>query len=235
MLGVVAAGLLIATLWLAYRRAAGAERTLAAMAGAVAVIAAATAGVLALGGANFVNAGHLHLILVPLALVIGTGIGAARAAPAGPLVGASLCAVLMAATIEIVLDPQLQRLDNRSAAHALGPARQGRLIIFSDDPRGLEPYLSGITTLPERGRARRVSEIDLLALSSPLGSGRSLPAIERPIRPPAPGFTLTEVRERPTYNLVRFRSPVPRPVTPQEILDAGVTAQTVVVYQRPKR
>jgi mannosyltransferase len=235
VLGIAAAVLLIATLWLAYRRTAGAERTLAAMASAVAAVAAVTAIVLAMGGANFVNASHLHLILVPLALVIGTGIGAARASPAGPLVGVALCAVLAAAAIDVYFDPELQRVDSRAAAHALGPPRQGRLIVFSDDPRGLDPYLAGIDTLPERGRARRVDEIDLVALSAPLGSERSLPGVERPIGAPAPGFTLTEVRERPTYNLVRFRSPVPRLVTPQEILDAGVTTEPVVVYQRPKR
>jgi hypothetical protein len=198
---------------------------------AVAAIAAVAAFVLALGGANFVNAGHLHLILVPLALVIGAGVGARGAFPQGPLVGIALCTVLTAAVIDVFADPQLQRLDYRSATDALGPSRQGRLIVFSDDARGLDPYLDGTTTLPERGRARRVSEIDLVALSSPLGSARSLPDVARPIRAPAPGFVLTEVRQRPTFELVRFRSAVPRLVTPQQIVDAGLTDESVVVYQ----
>jgi hypothetical protein len=233
VLGVLATGLLIATLWLVLRRANAVERNLAAMAGAVAAIAAATAFVLALAGGNFVGAGHLHLILVPLALVVGAGVGASGAPREGPLVGVALCAVFVTVVVGVFLNPQVQRLDNRGAAQALGPPASSRLILFSDDERGLYPYLGDTPSLPARGRW--VSEIDLVRLSSPLGSGRSLPDVKRPIRPPVAGFVLTQVRETPTFSLVRFRSSRPRRVTPGQIRDAGPTAASVALVQPPER
>ena len=215
VLGILAAGLLITTLWLVLRRANAVERNLATDGGTVAAVAVAAAFVLALAGGNFVGAGHLHLILVPLALVVGAGVGASGAPREGPLVGVALCTVFVGLVIGVFLNPQLQRLDNRGAAAALGPPASSRLILFSDDERGLYPYLGDTPPLPARGR--RVSEIDLLRLSSPLGSGRSLPDVRRPIRSPVAGFVLTQVRETPTFSLVRFRSSTPRLVTPAQI------------------
>ena len=233
VLGILATGLLITTLWLVLRRANAVERNLALMAGTVAAVAVAAAFVLALAGGNFVGAGHLHLILVPLALVVGAGVGASGAPREGPLVGVALCTVFVGLVIGVFLNPQLQRLDNRGAAAALGPPASSRLILFSDDARGLYPYLGDTPPLPARGR--RVSEIDLLRLSSPLGSGRSLPDVRRPIRSPVAGFVLTQVRETPTFSLVRFRSSTPRLVTPAQIRDAGPTASSVALVQARER
>jgi hypothetical protein len=229
VLGVAAAGLLLATLWLGLRWATGAERELAAMAGTVAATAAAAAFVLAFGGVNLVTAAHLHLILVPGALVIGAGLGAARASREGPLVGLALCAVLAAATVDVFVDSELQREDYRSASHALGPAARSRVILLNADPRGLYPYVGDATSLPARGRV--VSEIDLVGISSPLSSARSLPRPRRPIRPQVPGFALTEVRESSTFTLVRFRASPPRLVTPEQVRPAGLTASSEPVYQ----
>jgi 4-amino-4-deoxy-L-arabinose transferase-like glycosyltransferase len=229
VLGVAATALLLATFWLALRRATGAERDLGVLAGAVAAAAAVAAFVLAFGGVNLVTAAHLQLILVPLALVIGVGLGAGKASREGPLVGLALCAVLAAATVDVFADPELQREDYRSAARALGPPARSRVIVLNVDPRGLYPYVGDAKTLPARGRP--VSEIDLVGISSPLSSARSLPRPRRPIRPPAPGFVLTEVRESSTYTLVRFRSSAPRLVTPELVRPAGLTAASEPVYQ----
>jgi mannosyltransferase len=154
---------------------------------------------------------------VALAVVLGAGFGADRL---GLAAGAALCALMLAVTIQISLDADLQRDDWRAVAAALGdPPGTGRAIVVTSEPQiaPLERYRRGLTGYPADGAA--INEIVAIEAT------RDGPARE-PVVPP--GFALVETRTEPSFELRRYRSQpiqvIPAPVLQGVRLDDEAAA-----------
>ncbi|MBS1891528.1 MAG: glycosyltransferase family 39 protein, partial [Actinobacteria bacterium] len=122
----------------------------------------ALAGAAALVGKDYVIERNLLPALIPLAVVVALGLGAARARFAGVLVAVALCSYWLAFDIYVTQTPNLQRPDIRSVASALGPARVPRAIVtwrLNGDP--LRWYLED-GALRWFGGAESVREVDLV-------------------------------------------------------------------------
>jgi hypothetical protein len=206
----LAAGALAAVaLTLAWRRGEGAERRLAALAGAI----AASAVVLALGlaalGSDYVTSRNLVIALVPATLVLGVGFAASRRA--GPIALVALCAVMVTAVVGVAAEVRYQRRDWRGAARALGPPRVDRVLVFSPGFTKIGPfqvYFGGSRLV--RTDFVRVREIAVVALADYGGFG---PGPDRPPAGPVPraplGFRLLRNVSTPTYRIVLFSAARP--------------------------
>jgi hypothetical protein len=168
--------------------------------------------VLALLGADFVDSRNLLPALVPLLLVVAAGIGAMRSGRLRAAATGGLGALGLATVLYVSVTPAVQRTDYRGAARALGPPTSTRAVAVvlggRPSPFGLGEYLPGAHPLPAAGS--RVSELDVVAFSSRIGSNRSPP--RRLAIPPARvlGFRQVLRRNAPTYTLLRFRASRPQ-------------------------
>jgi mannosyltransferase len=138
------------------------------------------AGIAALAGKDYVVERNLLPALVPLAVVVALGLGAARARLAGVLVAVALCAYWLAFDIYVTQTPNLQRPDYRGVASALGPARVPRAIVswrLAGDP--LRWYL-GDGAMRWFGGGERVREVDLVGKRVVGESAANLPPEFRP-------------------------------------------------------
>jgi mannosyltransferase len=210
LLLTIAAGVLAAVaLALAWRRSEGAERRLAALAGAVAAAAVALSLVLAALGSDYVTSRNLVIALVPATLVLGVGFAAAGRA--GSIALAALGAVMLTAVIGVAAEPRYQRRDWRGAADALGPPRVDRVLVFSPGFTKIGPfevYFGGSRLV--RTDFVRVRQIAVVALADYGGFG---PGPGRPPGGPTPrapaGFRLVRDVSTPTYRIVLFSAPRP--------------------------
>ena len=163
--------------------------------------------VVALAGADYFIARNAIAGWLALGLLLAIGLGATRARRAGPLLAAGVCAVFLAAVIEVDANPSYQRDDWRGAARALGPATVPRALVVTP-LNGLVPlrlYTPRLERFPDQGVAR-AAEVDLLAVAQ-----RRAGQAPRPPRPPTPrvpGFQLALRLDRPTFTLIRLRAPV---------------------------
>jgi hypothetical protein len=206
----LAAGALAAVaLTLAWRRGEGAERRLAALAGAIAASAVVLALGLAAFGSDYVTSRNLVIALVPATLVLGAGFAASRRA--GPIALVALCAVMVTAVVGVATEARYQRRDWRGAAEALGPPRVDRVLVFSPGFANVGPfdvYFGGsrLVLTP----FVRVREIAVVALADYGGFG---PGPDRPPAGPVPrapaGFRLVRSVSTPTYRIVLFSAPRP--------------------------
>ena len=175
----------------------------------IAAFAALVPLVLALAGADYVLARNMIAVYVPLILVAAAGL-TGRVGLAGAVV---ICAVALVVNVEVATDVKLQRDDWRSAAKALGPAPETRVVIVTPPyaKKPLRLYAGSLPPVPPQG-------IDV----------REVVAIMygRPPKDPAPppGFPQIVGRARtPSYSLVRFRSPVPRHFAGVALIQKGPT------------
>jgi hypothetical protein len=192
------AGLLaLAAVVLLIVRGSPRARRRAAMAGALAALALLLPLSAALVGVDYFTSRYPLAAWLPLALVCAAGLD--TPGRAGTLVAAALCALLLFISAAIPLDEGLQRDDWRSLAARLDAPAAQRAILVQPYP-GLVPlgfYLEDARRLPAGGAA--VSEVALVSASRD-------PA-DAVVRPPAPGFREVERVRRPSYTLVRYRSP----------------------------
>jgi uncharacterized membrane protein len=178
---------------------------------AAAVLAAAAIGiplVVALAGADYLIARNVIAGWLPLAVVLAAGATAARARALGVAVAAALCAVFLAAVIEVEASPEFQRDDWRGAARALGPATVPRALVVRP-LNGLAPltlYTPRLQRFPRSGIAR-VAEVDLLAVA--VRRAGQTPRPPRPPTPRVPGFRTVLRLDRPTFTLIRLRAAAP--------------------------
>jgi 4-amino-4-deoxy-L-arabinose transferase-like glycosyltransferase len=148
----------IALLALGTRR----ERRGGALGLAVGVGVLALAGAAALVGKDYVVERNLLPALVPLAVVVALGLGAASGRLVGLLVAVALCSYWLAFDVYVTQTPNLQRPDYRGVASALGPARMPRAIVswrLGGDP--LRWYLDD-GAMRWFGGDERVREVDLV-------------------------------------------------------------------------
>lgn len=209
----VAAALTAVAGWLALVRSEGSERRAMRLAAGTGGAALAVPLVLGVVGADYFLSRYVLAAWLPVALVVAVGLGASRAGRLGLALATALCALSLFVVISVDSRPELQRDDWRAISRALGPPGGGRAIVASpinaSTPLGL--YLTGLRKLTPAGAT--VSEIDAVAVAQrTAGETRTAPAI--PAVTPPPGFTEVARRRGPTYAVVRYRSDVPRLVTP---------------------
>lgn len=132
-------------------------------------------------GTDTVLTRNLLALWLPLAILVGAGLGTARAARLGVGITVLLCAIGLAATISVETVGTLQRPDWAAVAQTLGPwPRAGqpsgatRLLVFQRNPwlESLTQVYLRRTAKVGHGKPRNVTEIDVVANSSPAGSDR---------------------------------------------------------------
>jgi hypothetical protein len=206
----LAAGALAAVaLAFAWRRAGGAERRLAVLAGALALAAILLSLVLAALGSDYVTSRNLVIALVPATLVLGVAFAAAGGP--GRIALVALCAVMVTAVVGVAVEPRYQRRDWRGAAQALGPPRVDRVLLFSPRFTNIGPFqvYFGSSGLVQTDfvRAREIAVVALADYGG-FGPGPGRPPAGPVPRPPA-GFRLVRQVSTPTYRMVLFAAPRP--------------------------
>jgi hypothetical protein len=201
----VAALLAAAALVLLLTRASREERWGALVAGGLAAAAVGVPVAMALAGFDYFAAYLLIAAWVAAAVAVAAGFGAERAGRLGIAGAAALTAVLAAVSISVALGDTLQRPEYEAAARALGEPRLPRALVSTPDNSiaPLRAYGRDLRGLPREGA--EVREIVLLGMASEDESTRRRPGAD-PLRPPAPGFGLIEVRTEERFTLARFRS-----------------------------
>lgn len=170
--------LCLAALLLLARRAGPTQRNRALAAGALALAGFGLVLLVDALGTDTVITRNLLGLWLPAAILLGGGLGAPRAGAAGVAVTAGLCVVGLAATVSVATDASLQRPDWAGVARALGPwpgsqAQRGteRLIVVQQNVwlESLTNVYMRRTSFLGRGKPRRVTEIDIVANTSPPG------------------------------------------------------------------
>jgi hypothetical protein len=215
-LTAVAALLAAAGLGLALVRTEGRERSGARVALAVLAASLAVPFVVAVAGADFVLARNAIGAWIPMAVVLGAGLGARRAGALGIALAAGLCALSLACVIAVFTTPEYQRDDWRGVADALGPARMDRALVVNpvagQVPLGL--YLDGLGEYPQE--LHPVTEIDIVAVTS--RQPGQTPRPPRPASPSVPGFRVVDRRDEDTFTLVRLRAAEPVPIAAPQLI-----------------
>ena len=154
----------------------------------------------ALLGSDYLLPRNIIAVYVPLVLAVAAGLGLARRAGlAGAVV---ICAVALVVDIQVTSDARLQRTDWRDAAHALGTGTKAIVVTPAWDQKPLRLYASGLGLLP--ATPTPVTEVVSIAEGQP-------PRFPDP--PPPPGFRLAEKRVTASYELIRYVSDSPQPVS----------------------
>ena len=210
----LALGLVLVAGALLVWRARGRERSGGLAAAALAAVAAGIPLAMALAGSDYFAAYLLIAAWVPLAVAAGAGFAAGGRLGAGA--AAALGAALLAISISVPAGNTLRRPDFRSAAGAIGDAREPRAIVASPDNSAapLDHYLRDVRTLDGRTPVR---EVLLLGMDSSDGTFR-----ERATGAPVPprGFRVTERAAGEEFTLVRLRAERPRVLSADELESA---------------
>jgi hypothetical protein len=219
----VAGGVLVAVgIWMLAARAEPHERDGARIAGVIAVSGAALLLLLAAVGYDYLLTRYLTVILVPCAIVLGSGFSAARA---GLLAAGALGLVFAAALVGVQADPAAQRPDLRGALEPLGPAPGGRAVYITSMSH-VEAYLRDAQRLPAGGHeVREAVVIGLRVVGSDI---RDNP--DAGIEPP-PAFKLVERDETDSYVRSTYRAPRPARVSPLELLGRESKVPITLVYE----
>ena len=197
------------------------ERAGLRLAGALAGFAVGVPLLLSVLGIDFFLHRNLIAGWVLLAIALGALLGARKAGPRGGAAAAALCLVGVAADLEVVARPDLQRADWRAAAKVLGPPERPRAVVVHPvySAPALRVYGVRLSRFPRRG-ALGVREIDLV------GAVRGRPP------PPLAGFRLVERAKRQRLILLRYVSSSTVDVTRRELVQAGYGAKARAVnYQ----
>ena len=189
--------------------------------GAALALALAACGVLiplaaALAGADYLAPRNLVAAMVPLTAGLAVLFAARRSGRAGLALAAVTAVAFAAVTVDVDLNPRLQRADWRAVAralsHPLAPARAISTVELGSAP--LEYYLPPLHNLRE-GAHVRVGEIDETGYV-PLRPGAGAP--------PAPGFRLRARIDIHGLIVLRFSSPRPRLVSEASLRRHVITA-----------
>ncbi len=169
----------IAGLVLLAMRASSIERTRALGVAAIAVGGFALVMIVVAAGSDTVLTRNLLGLWLPAAIVLACGLGAVRVGRLGVAVAAAICALGVVATVSVATDDVLQRPDWPAVAGALGPwpragqpADATRLLVFQRNvwlASLTQAYMTRTHKL-SHGKPHNVTEIDIVANSSPSGS-----------------------------------------------------------------
>jgi mannosyltransferase len=196
--------------------ALGAERPVQrAGAMALATTTAAVALPLVLGrfGLDYLITRNVIFALVPVAVLVATGLAALHARWLGQAATVALAALGIAGTVRVDSSSALQRPDWRLVAHALGPDVRDRAIVIAGSYRGrpVKTYLAHTGFVSEPPPA--VREIDVIGMHTRRqpgcwwGAECSLPNVTPATLPPAHGFRLRSQTRVGSFTIAQFRSP----------------------------
>jgi hypothetical protein len=207
-LGPAAGALVAAGAALLVWRAARSERRAGLAMAALAAVTLAVPLTLAAAGLDYLFPRNALAAFVPAAIALSAGFGTARAGRLGPAAAAALCATAIAVTIQVSLNPSLQRDDWRGLARALGPPAGDRALVLNPQVQvhALEHYLPGpgLVDYPPPGATVREVDAVLVTRGSP----------PRAPQAPSAAFRLVERRGSESWRLARFEAPAPAPVGP---------------------
>lgn len=212
LLALAAAGLVVGV-----RRGAGERRAL----GAVLVAAGAALGLpllAAAAGNDFVLTRNVLAALPLLVALAGAGFALLPHRAPGIAAAVALAAVWLVAVLAVATTARYQRDDWRGAARALGSAARPRVVVVAP-ASGRVPAAHYLGHGAREATAPvRVREIDVLAVDTARGGGRTAPA---PAAAPAPGFTPAGERSGATWRVQRFTAPQPVAVDPAALAAGG--------------
>jgi mannosyltransferase len=238
---------LVAGLILTALRGSARERRAVVVAGSVGLAPILVPIVLAVAGLDYLNTRNTLVGSVPLACAATVGLALARARLLGPALLTAACAVLLAITLDVAVDPAYQRPDWRGFARDVDRGSLPRVLVVTPDHETwfaripLQYYLPHAHAID----AALVHDVTQLRRVSRRPGDRSAPtriAVREVVvgevgwTPPARPtglprvFRLVERRSGHGYELLRFRSP--RPVTiPTALLE---TSQPAVLLQESR-
>jgi uncharacterized membrane protein len=147
------------------------ERRRALLAGDLALAGFVLSLLFVAGGKDTLITRNIIGLWLPAAIALGGGLALARPRLLGAAVAGALCAIGVTAAIAVATTYDFQRPDWRPVARLLGarPAAGSDRVILIQHYRTLLPlslYLPGLRFLHHR-TAHRVSELDVIAMSSP--------------------------------------------------------------------
>jgi uncharacterized membrane protein len=218
------------------RFASSSERSLALGVAALAVGGFALVMLIDAGGSDTVLSRNLLALWLPLAIVLAAGLGAVRAGRLGLALTAAICALGLVATVSVATDATLQRPDWAAVAQAVGPWRTAgpeganRLLVFQRNfwvESLTKVYMRRTHKLGYHNTAPRISEVDVIANSSPRGAnnhwlcwwgaGCNLYPSTLQRNFALPGFhELGRIRAK-QFTIVRLVSDTPRSVSKKEL------------------
>jgi hypothetical protein len=164
-----AAAVLLAAVLLV-RRSDASERRGALLAGALALAGFLLALLLIVAGVDELITRNLIVVLIPLIVLIGAGLGARRAGWLGLAGTGVLCAIGIVAAIGVAVDWRYQRPQWRALATSLAsthPVSADRAILIENYP-GILPlqlYVPGLRFMNPRGA--RIIELDVVGIDGP--------------------------------------------------------------------
>ncbi len=154
----------------------------------------------ALLGADYLLPRNVIAVYVPLVLAVAAGLGLAGRLG---LVGvAVICTVALVVDVQVTSDARLQRTDWRDAAKHLGAGTKAIVVTPAWDEKPLRLYAKDLGLLP--ATPMPVTEVVSIAEGQP-------PRFPDP--PPPPGFRVAEKRLTASYELIRYVSDSPQPVS----------------------
>jgi len=233
-LAIVALGLLAV-------RAEPFERRRAAIAGALALGGFALALLLVAIGFDDLITRNILALWLPAALAVTGGLACERAGVLGAATAAALCAIGIFATVAIGLDRNLQRPDWRYVARALGPPPAGGRAILIQHYAYLLPLSLYLPHLAQFRAPERVSEIDVISISSPQqplcwwGAACNLIPSQMQRSYPIAGFHAVARRRVLQFTILTLRSSRPRRLTRARVAAALRTTRLrhdVLIYER---
>jgi mannosyltransferase len=161
--------------------------------------------VLALGGADYLDARNVIATIVPLLVAAGAAFGAQRAGRAGLMAAGATCLLFGGVLVAVNALPQMQRTDWQGVAQDVGPAPARRLVVAPRPGRyALRYYLDGRW---------------LVHGSGPILT-RRLDLVTNSATPPAPGAPFRLLAERQIavgLRLWRYVAPRAQPISPRLI------------------
>lgn len=206
------------------------ERRGALVAGVIAVSGFVLNLVLVAGGADDLITRNVLALWPPAAIVVASGLGAARARLIGGAAAAALCATGLVAVIGVATTRSFQRPDWRAVGHVLGPEPApsvgGRAILVQDyrDLLPLSLYVHGLRFLP--GPSARVSELDVISIKAPRvplcwwGAACNLSGSTMQRSYAIPGFHVVGRRRALQFTVTKLASPTPVQLTPAMVASA---------------
>jgi len=218
------------------RRGSALERRAALRPAVIAVAGFALVMAVAAAGSDTVLTRNLLALWLPVAMVVAAGLGGARAGRLGVTIAIALCGLGLVATVSVATDRTLQRPDWSAVARALGPwppagqpARATRLLVFQRNVwlESLTRVYMDRTAELRHGKPHNVTEIDIVANSSPPGSNRhwlcwwgagcNLYPSTLAARYSIPGFHAVSRTRVKQFTILRLISDRPRRVTQGQI------------------
>lgn len=239
-----AAAVLLAATMLA-RKADARERRGAIVSGALAASGLLLSLALVLAGIDELITRNTIVVLIPLIVLVSSGLGARRAGRLGLAGVATLCTVGLIASIGVTADPTLQRPDWRALARTIGsprPPRAGRAILIQRyiflAPLALD--MPGLRFIKPQGRL--VNELDVIAMQAPSdgwfcwwGSACNLLSSKLDTSIRVPGFH----RDGPVlrinqFSIFRLRSAATLDLKPEVVAQALARAPLKVQQPQPR-